>query len=319
MRPYTSYLLIIIVIGSGKMNNIIDNLYDNILKSTRDISKIDSQFASIIGNTICIGSGGSKVVATYASKVLGKRNRGLCDVFDASCLTNSLNNYDNILVCSYSGSNYGVKHALSNDKKHYLFSGRKTKVSDETLIHYEMENEESFISLGATVIPMAIILKYYLQDKFDDILKDIFSKIDKSIFLEFSFPINIFTDSSSISALTFLESSLVESGISIPLIHYKYDYCHGRSTINKSHKNNAIIFNKGLDIDSKLIEVIKSTMNKYLIISSPYEDDIISDFYYTLQSLYLLCNVAKSKNIDLRNINYDRIAVKNLYHFKGSM
>lgn len=301
------------------MENIIENLYDNILIATVDTNEIENKFKTILGNTICVGSGGSKVVATFLASVLEKKNNGIFTCFEPSSLPKNLSNYENIVACSYSGSNYGVKYALSTKLKSYLFSKRKTKVDKETLIHYEMPDEESFISLGATIIPMAIILKYYLGDDFSYYIEDIFKRIDKQINFSISSFVNVFTSSASTSAMTFLESSLIESGLGVPIINYKYDYCHGRSTINKDHNNSAILFSNGTDLDRKLSEIMEMTMREILIVSSPYDDEIVSDFYFTIQSLYIIECLAKESGVDLKHINYDRIAVKGLYHFKGSM
>lgn len=299
------------------MEDILNNLYRDIVRFIDENKDVQYHFENIKSNTLCIGSGGSKVVATFVARVLEKKNHIICKVGDATDA--KLTNMDSILVCSYSGSNYGVKYALDTNKDKYLLSSRKTRISKEELLHYDLEDEKSFISLRATVMPMALLLKYYLGSDFDKVLKEIFANIDYELCMDIDEVINIFTSSSSSTACAFLESSLMESGICIPLVHTKYDYCHGRSTINKSHENSAILFSESKEIDEVLESIMHETMKEYSVISSPFTDTIVMDFYNTIESLYLLYNIARKKNVDLRKIDYDRIAVGQLYYFKGSM
>ncbi len=68
-----------------------------------------------------------------------------------------------------------------------------------------------------------------------------------------------------------------------------------------------------------MIENFKYQMKEYIVLKSEFEDDIINDFYLTIQAVYLLRNIALSMNIDLSEIKYDKIAAKRLFNFKGSV
>lgn len=284
--------------------------------------EIFDNLKSINGPTILIGSGGSRVVAEFASMVLETKNKIFTKVLDVRDLNYiDLKRYENIFIASFSGANAGVHASIIDNKNTYLLSKRKTKIKNETLLHYEVPEVNSFISLEATIVPMTILLEYYLGDKFSKVFSKIIKSIDKGMNFYFnSSYINIYSGIDSKTTETFLESTLTESGIAAPLIHTKYDYCHGRSTINKHHSSSSIyLCDNGTYLDKKLKEVLDVTMTSTLTIKKKFKDEIVNDYYMCLQCMYLLINIGLSKNIDLRNIKYDRDAVKKLYYFKGSM
>lgn len=300
----------------------LNELKSLILKSTENIDKITEDLANIKTNTLITAAGGSMVVAKFLKNVLEKKNNIISETKDARDLKyTNLNLFDNIFIVSYSGSNYGVKTSFYDNKRMYLLSNRKTKIKNEELLHYDISCENSFISIETTIIPCAIILKYYLGDIFAIILDEIFASIDESLFLELKGNyLNIFSGVETSCTEEFLTSTLVEAGISVPLIHKKYSYCHGRSTINKKHDSSSIYLGyNGSDLDTTIKKVLELTSANYIIMESLFSDTIVDDFYYLLQSIVLLLNISKSKKVDLRNIKYDRDAVKNLYYFKGSM
>lgn len=299
----------------------IKNLYDDILSATSACDECLNTLKSISGSTICVGVGGSKVVAKYAEKVLAKKNKMIAITMEPHSFTHyDYSLYENIFIVSHSGKNYGVKACLDNTLNRYLLSTRKSNIKDETIINYEMPNRHSFISISDTIIPMAILLKYYLGNKFNRTLDKVFASIDKTISLENTNNINVYTGFDSEAASFFLESTLIESGLNIPIINYKYDYCHGRSTINKKHNNEAIFLGyANTELDKTLLRVLNKSMQKIIVLKKISKDDIINDFYFTLASVYLTANLAKNKKIDLKKIDYDHDLVKELYYFKGSM
>lgn len=300
------------------MEKILEFLYEDILYS---IKNSNVTFKDVKGSTIFIGSGGSRVVASFVANVLEEKNKIITKVVDARDINYiDLSIYDNLFLVSSSGSNYGIKNACSKNISKYLFTTRKTKISDESLLTYEMIKRKSFIALSDTIIPMAIALKYYLGENFEETLKDIFAKLDKSINLNINDFVNIFTGIDTLSAGVFLESTLTEAGIAPSIINYKYDYCHGRSTLNKDSNSSAIVLvNKENEFDEELIDVIKDTIKDYVIINGISDVKIVNEFFLTLQSLYLAFNIAEWLDIDLANVDYDPKAVKRLYYYKGEM
>ena len=304
------------------MDENIGKLKENIFISTKDMDDIMNSLKNINGNTIIVGTGGSRAVAEFASSVLEKKNHIITKVIDVRDLYYmDLSLYENIFIASYSGSNFGVKYCFNNNLKKYLLTHRVTKVEDEELLSYEMEPEKSFISLNSTIVPMACLLKYYLEDKFDILIEEMFNNVDQDLYMELgSDYVNIFEGIDTVATNDFIASTLAESGLSSPVMHEKYNYCHGRSTMNKNHDHTAIYIGyNNSELDQAIKEVLDIQMSNYLILEQKYEDNVTNDFYLTLQSLYLLRNIAISKNVDLSVIKYDKEAVKRLYHFKGSM
>lgn len=296
-------------------------IFSDIRNSTKDIENIIKSLSNIKCNTLVMGSGGSKVVAEFIRLVLSKKNNIIINSIDAADISQmNIKLYDNIIISSYSGKNYGVKHLLNYDLQGYLLTTRKTKINKEILLSYDMEYRHSFISLNQTIVPMAIMLKYYLGDDFDEIIDLIEELLDKTINIEIKDVTNIYTSYNTSASSRFIESTLAESGLSAPVIHAKYDYCHGRSTLNKDNDYSSIILiNNKLDIDRLIIDIWSKRKNTSIFLKGPFKDEIVNDFYLTLQSMFLLCNIARSKNIDLSNIEYDKEVVKKVYYFKGSM
>lgn len=302
--------------------NYLEELKSSILKATENIDSVIEELDKMKGNTICVGSGGSHVVGEYASSIISKVKSCVSYSLDPRDLHyENLKPFDNIFIASYSGSNFGVKNSILKDKNTYLLSSRKTNIASEVLLHYDMEKEDSFISIKSTIVPMSILLKYYLRDKFNDIIDDIFNNLDLELFLNIDTDyINIYHGIDCKASASFLESTFTESGISVPLMHEKYSYCHGRSTINKKHDSIAIyLSNRNTDLDRTIISVLELQMKDYIVIDSRYDDAIIDDFYQTIQCLLLMENIARRKKINIRKIKYDKEAVKRLYFFKGSM
>lgn len=302
--------------------NYLEELKRDILESTKNIDYITISLDKMKGNTICTGVGGSYVVSEYASSIIAASKSCIAYSLDARDLGyTNLEPFDNIFIASYSGSNFGVKSSILKDKNTYLLSSRKTNISNEILLHYEMDKEDSFISMKATIIPMSILLKYYLKDKFNDIIDDIFNNLNVNLSLNIDTSyVNIYHGIDSKASAAFLESTFTESGASIPLMHEKYSYCHGRSTSNKKHESSAIYLrNRNTDLDKTIISVLDLQMKDYIVLDSKYEDSIVNDFYETIQCLLLMLNIARTKKINLRKIKYDKEAVKKLYFFKGSM
>jgi hypothetical protein len=286
-----------------------------------DSKKIKKELENIKDSVICVGVGGSNVVSEYAAKVFNAKNDCIAINQDPrDFLYKNINNYKNVFVCSYSGKNYGVKVALENDLKKYLFTNGNIQKHDISLIKYEsnIEEEHSFISLAATLMPMSILLHYYVGRRFRTLLNQMFDDISNFHFSSNdTFEIMSGYDT-SVSA-KYLESTMVEAGLANPIIHSKYSFCHGRTTLSYK-SNHTLIFLQSTDneLDKLILEQASSLYKEIIILKSSYNDIIIDDFNLTLKSLYLTKYLSELKHIDLSNIEYAP-AVKKLYHFKGSM
>ena len=297
---------------------LFDRIIDTLEKT--DLIKIKNQLENIKGNTVFIGSGGSKVVATFASKILNGSN--VKSSRDLNYM--GLNNIDNIMIFSYSGIGYTIENLLKNNKKIYLFTNGNREYENVENIKYNssLKSEHSFISLASTLMPMTILYNYYKNleiNRFKLILKDMFEK-SKNINIKSNNIYEILTGYDTLTASTYLESTMVESGIAIPIIHDKYDYCHGRTTTSYKSHNGLIYYENTKELDKLLLENLSKYYTEIIKIEKYYSDDFVidNDYYVTIKSMYLTKKLAENKQIDLSKIEYSPL-VKKLYYFKGEM
>ena len=290
-------------------DRVLDTLSKTNLEETREI------LSRIKTPTIVTGVGGSKVVAVFTSKILATKNHIISTCFEPrDMMYNPLSGYNNILSCSYSGTNYGVQVSFQNELNKYLLSS--TKVEGVTNITYNtsLPKEKSFISLAATLIPMTIMLDYYLEGNIP--IPELFNQ--ESPLVE---PNNVYEIISGIetsTAHTYLESTLVESSLSIPLIHDKYSFCHGRSTTSYHNNHSLIYFDKDTELDRLLLEELQTYYKKITILKSKYTDQIIDDYYLTIKSMLLTKYLAEQNSKDLSKVEYAPI-VKKIYKYSGQM
>ena len=297
-------------------------LFDRIIDTleTTDLIKIKKQLENIKGNTIFVGSGGSKVVATFASKVLNESN--VKSSRDLNYM--DLNNIDNIMIFSYCGIGYTIENLLKNNKKIYLFTNGNKEYENVENIKYNssLKREHSFISLASTLMPMTILYNYYKNLEINHlklILNDMFEKA-KNINIESNNVYEILTGYDTLTASSYLESTMVESGIAIPIIHDKYDYCHGRTTTSYKSHNGLIYYENTKELDKLLLDNLSKYYTEIVKIEKYYSDDFVidNDYYATIKSMYLTKKLAENKQIDLSKIEYSPL-VKKLYYFKGEM
>ena len=289
---------------------VFDGLYHSDLKS------INYKLSKINGPTLTSGVGGSSVVSEYASKILNKKNHIITknvEPRDLKYIDTSL--YNNILSCSYSGNNYGVDISFSNDLNHYLLSSKPNNKDNICNITYNCNDEEkSFISLAATLVPCSILLNYYLNNQKERIIDNLDS-------YNYSFDTDcdiyeIFSGIDTSVASKYLESTMVESGIGIPLVHDKYSYCHGRSTLSKEMNNIAIYFSNNKELDKLLLEELPKYYKDIIVID--YYNDIFSEYILLVKCIYLTKYIAESNNKDLSGVDYNPI-VKKLYKYNKDL
>ncbi len=285
--------------------------------SRTDLVNIKDKLDRIKGATLCVGVGGSKVVSDFASKVLNSKNGCVTEsVEPRDMLYKNLNGYQNVLVSSYGGRNYGVDVSLNNDLNKYLLSSREREGVNNLTYISSLETEDSFISLGATLMPMAILLSYYICNDVGLIKEILESRHDYLV--EGSDIYEILSGYDTKCASTFLESTLTEAGIGIPIVHDKYGYCHGRSTISKNYDSCAIVLERETELDRILFEEFKKYYKQVIQIKGKYGDQVIDDFYLTYQVMWLAKAISEIKSKDLSRVAYSPM-VKKLYHFKGGM
>lgn len=299
-------------------------VYDS-LNST-DLKKINYELSRINGPTLITGVGGSSVVSEYASKILSQKNHIITrntEPRDFKYMDSNL--YQNVLACSYSGNNYGVDLAFDNNLRHYLLASRRNEQEGIINLTYNCEDKEkSFISLAATLIPCSILLNYYINNEWYRIIDELNS-------YDFSFDTNcdayeIFSGFDTSTASKYLESTMVESGIGTPIVHDKYAYCHGRSTLSTVSNNIAIYFDTGTELDQLLISEINKYYKDVIVLNNRKSKthvlgakiDFFDEYQLLLECMYLTKYIAEKKEKDLSGVEYNPI-VKKLYKYNGNL
>lgn len=128
----------------------------------------------------------------------------------------------------------------------------------------------------------------------------------------------IFSGYDTSVASKYLESTMVESGIGIPIVHDKYSYCHGRSTLAINYNNVAIYYNRNTEFDRIMLEELKKYYSRIITIDSKFEDQISDDYQMLVQSMYLTKYISYKKEKDLSKVEYSPI-VKKLYKYNGQI
>ena len=303
-----------------------ENMHDNFrlledrvldtLKKT-DLERIREELIKIRGPVICTGVGGSSVVSEFASKVLNQKNGIVADSIEMRDLNyKNLDGYSSVLACSYSGNNYGVETAFRNNLDKYLLSTGNIPDIHNLTYKSDFHKEDSFISLAATLMPMSILLSYYLDGDNEKIKEILENSLNVDVDLESVYEIMSGYESSS--AAKYMESTMTEAGIGVPIVHDKYSYCHGRSTMSHHNDHSLIMFNSGNELDQLLLDILGEYYNKIISIDSKYGDVILDDFYYTYMMMLLSKKIAEVSGNDLSRVRYSP-ATKILYKYKGKM
>ena len=298
-----------------------DYLKERVIDSLEhtDLEYIRYQLSIIKEPTIFSGVGGSSVVSEFGSKIINKTNEVISlNSEPRDFIYRNNNSFKNVISCSYSGNNYGVELSFLNNLKKYLLSNNSFEDGKVTYLKYNttIDKERSFISIGATLIPVSILLDYYLNGKNNEFL----DLIDETIF---DFDIQediyeIFSGYDTSTASKYLESTMVESGIGIPVVHDKYSYCHGRSTFGINYNGIAIYYNRNTEFDKMMLEELKQYYTTIVIINSKFKDMILNDYQMLIQSMYLSKYIAERKSKDLSKVEYSPI-VKKLYKYNGKI
>ena len=306
---------------SRNMQTNFQILKDRVIDSLEntDLEFLRNEFSKLVEPTIFSGVGGSNIVSEFGAKVLNQKNNIITINSEPRDFIYRNNNvYKNVVACSYSGNNYGIKMSFYNQLKQYLLSNNSFNDKNVTNLKYNttISKEESFISLGAALIPISILMDYYLDGE-SNIMLDY---IDETKF-DFDLKSNIFEIFSgydtSVSS-KYLEVTMVESGLGIPIVHDKYDYCHGRSTLSINYDCVAIYYNRNTEFDKIMLNNLKKYYQTIIIIDSKFKDQILDEFQMLIQSMYLTKYIASKKAKDLSKIKWSPLANK-LYKYSGKI
>ncbi len=298
---------------------IINNLEDNITNSltVTNLNNIFTKLNEINEPTLLCGVGGSSVVSTFLAKILNQKNKIIThNISVENFFLHNIIPYHNLVLVSYSGENYGIKSLLNSNLNTYLLTHRKTKIKNETLLNYTITNHhKSFISLDDTIIPLSLLLCYYLDTTKLNIKIPKLSNLSIKPFTN----LNIIYDESSKTCATFLETTFIESGHASVSLHSKYSLCHGRTNII-SNKDSLVIYlnTHNTELDQLLIDEIPKITSNFLVLEELNKDIIIADYLLVLQSLSLLLYLNQTYNYEFVNVKYNQI-VPTVYNFKGEL
>lgn len=273
-----------------------------------DTEYINYELSKLDKPTLVSGVGGSSVVSDFGTKVLSTKNSIITrntEPRDMIYMNSSV--YSNIVACSYGGSNYGVELSFNNELKKYLLSKNKSEEAINLQYKTTIDSEKSFISLGATLIPVSILINYYMNGDMsflDDIEERVFSFDTECEIYE------IFSGYDTSATSKYLESTMIESGIGVPIIHDKYSYCHGRSTMSINNNSIAIFLNRNTELDRLLLSEISKYYKSIIVIDDKYNDMILDDYQMLVQAMYLTKYIAESKSKDLSKVDYSPLCKK---------
>jgi hypothetical protein len=310
------------------MNKNIDLLLPRIIDSTEKVNyeEMISCLKKIKDSCICTGTGGSFIASEYAKEVIGNKNDVIAlNLEPRDLLYSNIRHFNNLCAFSYGGNNYGINQAIGAAEKYKMhkaiFTSNDSYFKDmkvDTIINYkgDIEKEVSFISMASTLIPMSLFLKYYLNEDinfktfittlYNEAFNDI-GRLNCSNILNNNLDIDIMTGDNTYCAAKMLESTLVEAGLGRPLLHEKYSYCHGRTTLAFHHKPSLLVYlinGTKKEIDDLLLNSVGSLYERVLLIKSNEKDKIIGEFELVLKMLFLSKKIALNLDKDLSIVDY---------------
>ena len=282
-----------------KMTDCFASLSDKVAYAidNSDLKKIFEVLDGIKGPTLVCGVGGSAVVGTYLAKILREKKHIIATfIYPRDLYYMNVSGYENIVSVSYSGNNIGVDAIKGRKLNKYLLTGNPKKGFKN--IVYKMLPEASFVSIGATIVPLSILTLYYKNDP--ELVKEIVSLETGLTSTDDHF--EVMSGYETITAATLIESALVESGMATCLVHEKYNYCHGRVNITKVLDSDLIFFKMNNELDEALYSTLYKYYDNIICIERRYKDDIINDFCDCVIGLKLIRNIALIKGFDISDM-----------------
>ena len=282
-----------------KMTDCFASLSDKVAYAidNSDLKKIFEILDGIKGPTLVCGVGGSAVVGTYLAKILREKKHIIATfIYPRDLYYMNVSGYENIVSVSYSGNNIGVDAIKGRKLNKYLLTGNPKKGFKN--IVYKMLPEASFVSIGATIVPLSILTLYYKNDP--ELVKEIVSLETGLTSTDDHF--EVMSGYETITAATLIESALVESGMATCLVHEKYNYCHGRVNITKVLDSDLIFFKMNNELDEALYSTLYKYYDNIICIERRYKDDIINDFCDCVIGLKLIRNIALIKGFDISDM-----------------
>ena len=316
-----------------------------------DFTKVDEIREMLYGlvvngkPTLIMATGGSKVVAYYLQLILERIgfNGIITEVIEPRDYFYKANRemFSNLIIISASGKTNGIKEALSDFKGNKYLICEEENLVDASVVSWKTElyeKEKSFISLASSLAPITLLLDattsiglelspreiQSINEKIHELLLRSGEKVE-------CLPVN-FKDTDLIQIMTgydtrvsssVLESNLTESGISVPILHDKGSFCHGRSNLLFQYPKSKFIYlmHERKELDQVLMDLIGEEYSNLSIFDTEDLDDNIfwKEYYLLLQMYFLSKKIAEDKGMDLTQPEYNQKIIKKVYNFKGEM
>ena len=172
-------------------------------------------------------------------------------------------------------------------------------------------------------MPITVMLKYYMSvwtsfviDNFTD-----YYLFDKEYIFGENSIFEIFSGIETSTASTYLESTITEAGLGTPIVHDKYSYCHGRSTMSNNYNSTAIYFNMNTELDKLMLDELPKYYKNIIVLNEKNnysKNYIIQDYLFLVECMYLTKRLAEHQEKDLSGVDYSPI-VKKLYKYNGNL
>ena len=312
-----------------------------------DFTKVDEIREMLYGlvvngkPTLIMATGGSKVVAYYLQLILERIgfNGIITEVIEPRDYFYKANRemFSNLIIISASGKTNGIKEALSDFKGNKYLICEEENLVDASVVSWKTElyeKEKSFISLASSLAPITLLLDattsiglelspreiQSINEKIHELLLRSGEKVE-------CLPVN-FKDTDLIQIMTgydtrvsssVLESNLTESGISVPILHDKGSFCHGRSNLLFQYPKSKFIYlmHERKELDQVLMDLIGEEYSNLSIFDTEDLDDNIfwKEYYLLLQMYFLSKKIAEDKGMDLTQPEYNQKIIKKVYNF----
>ena len=334
-----------------RCNININNLEKRVINAINSnaYEKLKSINFSSRKNYLFVGTGGSFAGAKFSEKIINNLyGSNTITLLPRNVYYRNNDNVDNVFLFTYSGTTNDLlvgTSLLDNDKKFIITKGEiqkvvtKTNISKKNVISYRTNTnkgkERGFLSFEGAVAPASLFLKLYFEKNSDEDLEafiknsinywknyfeEYFKNNKKSLkdFFKKGSCFNIFLDDFLYSAVSDLDSKIIESGVFNCLIHEKKNFSHGRF-INYEHlsdKKNIYFKSKSISTyEKRLLDYLQNDYN--IIIESRY-DGILCEYDLLVASQYFIYFISNFLDIDISKPSYSEDAMK-IYFYKGDL
>lgn len=329
----------------SKLEERIMQVNDPYLGKYNDIRKMLYDLTIDNKPTLIMATGGSKVIAYYLQLIIERLGLTgiICEVIEPRDYFYKANRdmFSNLIAISTSGNTNGISEALLDFRGNKYLITENKKESNYQVVSWSNElydREKSFISLATSLGLISLLLDSTtslnlelgsneikkINDKIKELLSRSKEKINKlNVDFKDTSLIQIMSGYETKTSASVLESNLTEVGLAPAVIHDKGSYCHGRSNLLFQYPNSKLIYlSHGLkELDDLLIDSINGEYSNISVFdTNDLSDNIFwKEYYLILQMYFLSKKIAKDKNIDLTQPEYNPTLVKKLYKFKGEM